>query len=62
MTVASVKRSASAFFISVGTLGLLHFLFGWPAQQDDIWVPALCVGAGALAVQFWRQRGESQND
>jgi len=56
MRVEALKTSASAFFVSVGTLWLLHLLVGWPTQRAAIWVPAIAVGIGAFIVQAWKAR------
>ncbi|MEE4210790.1 MAG: hypothetical protein V2I43_16180 [Parvularcula sp.] len=44
----AIKEGMRAFFVTVGILGSLHYLVGWPGSRDGVFVPA--AGLGILAV------------
>ncbi|MDP4539643.1 hypothetical protein Q9K01_08420 [Qipengyuania sp. DY56-A-20] len=56
-----LKRGTEAFFVTVGLLGTLHYLLGWPEQFTTIWIVAIGTSIGMMIGEAFRRRALQGN-
>ena len=50
------QRGAETFFVIVGLLGSLHYLFDWPDEMRIVWIIAIGGAIGSVLGGLLRRR------